>query len=130
MWLIKYLIFKNLIPKIKDMCLQCSMLSSNRKKLKSFCFLKRTKLLGLSSLFFMVARPCLVGMPCCYARPTYTTTANSGLRTFLTTPTRAKIVTMFYFNSQLEEIEFLNCFVKLTAYGCYRSLHRGFTDWF
>ena len=33
-------------------------------------------------LFFMVALRWVIGMPCYYARPTYTTTANSGFRTF------------------------------------------------
>ena len=48
MWSIKYLIFKNLIPKIKDMYLPCSTLSCNRRKLKKFSLRKTTKPLGLS----------------------------------------------------------------------------------
>ena len=146
---IKYLIFKNLIPKIKGMFLPCSTLFCNLKKLKKFLLRKIIEPLGLSGFVRFLWLPYAVllvcptattaphtqqrqtvgfelfqlyqqrqklkkcslpettkplglggfvvfyGCPtlCCWyallLRPhTYTTTANSGLRTFSTIPQR------------------------------------------
>ena len=62
----------------------------NLKKLKKFSLRKMTKSLGLDLSFFIVALPCVAGIPCYFARPTYTTTVNSGLRSFSTISIKAK----------------------------------------
>ena len=59
MWSIKYLIFKNLIPKIKNMFLLCSTLFCNLKKLKKCSPRKTTKPLGLSGFVVFYGCPTL-----------------------------------------------------------------------
>ena len=71
MWSIKYWIFKNLIPKIKNMFSPCSTPFCNHRKLKKFLLRKTIKPLGLSGFVVFYGCPTL----CCFyallLRPPY-----------------------------------------------------------